>query len=470
LETKPKIGILFFTSGWFRDVGLQDSSFPLTGKVNTVAHAILARLSAFLDPVCSEVIFSAPEAIKAAEKIRNARVDGIIISPLLWCEDQIIRAALKQLNGIPILVCTFFPERSLPDRLDFHDMLLGSGSVGSLQISGVLKREGLRFQSVSGYYLDDGLYGKIRDHCRAFLILGQRGKITCGVLPFRCEHMSATFVDEFALRSLYGIELKYLELHRLREGAQKISIVEIDKFENLLKTEGWAVSVDRKDFIEGIRYALAMERIMAEEGISILAMNDIIEEMHRSFGLRPCLTNPRLSGSGVVVAMEADIPAGTAMYFLRLFTGESPFYTEIFSADLEKNALLMGHAGYHDSTNHDPEYQVAVVPDIEYVNSDPFSGACTYFKYKPGPVTAVNCVYTGAKLKMTAFEGNSLPGPPILEGNCHLFCQLELPVEDFYNRTIQSGVSQHWIVVPGQWAKKLKTFCEWLNIEYFSLV
>ncbi|GAI40926.1 unnamed protein product, partial [marine sediment metagenome] len=35
--------------------------------------------------------------------------------------------------------------------------------------------------------------------------------------------MSTTYVDEFSLRKLYGIELRYLELHRFREEAKKIT-------------------------------------------------------------------------------------------------------------------------------------------------------------------------------------------------------------------------------------------------------
>ena len=44
-----------------------------------------------------------------------------------------------------------------------------------------------------------------------------------------------------------------------------------------------------------------------------LAMNDVIPQMHASFGLRPCLCNPRLSAAGAVIAMEADVAAAAGM-------------------------------------------------------------------------------------------------------------------------------------------------------------
>ena len=469
MSVKPKIGILFLTSGWFRDVGLQTSSSHLTEEVDEIAKEIVQRLSRFLVPVCKGVLFSENEAKNAAEEIRTANVDGIIVAPLMWCEDQILRAALKVIPNLPLIVCTFFPSEGLSEFVSYHEMIKGSGLVGNLQMSGLLKREGYLYQSVSGYHRDPEVYEEIKEHCFALAISRNLKNVRCGVLPFRCEAMSTTYIDEFAIRKLYGIELKYLELQRFREEAQKVPHDEINQFKKLIKDEGQVVEVDQKNLTEGIKYAIALEKIISEERISIFVMNDIIDEMHVCFGLRPCLTNPRLSASGVVVTMEADIAAGIAMYILRLFTGKSPFYAELYTADLEKNAFLMGHPGYHDSINHDEKYPVKIVPDVEYENSDPFSGACTFFKYKPGPVTVVNSVYNGKKLRWTVFEGYSLQGPPKMEGSSHLFCKIETPIKKFCNRAIQIGVSQHWIVVPGHFMKNLERLCTWLNIEYCTV-
>jgi len=198
-------------------------------------------------------------------------------------------------------------------------------------------------------------------------------------------------------------------------------------------------------------------------------MNDVIDEMHAQLGLRPCLFNPHMSNSGVIVVMEADIAAGVAMRTLRLFTGQSPFYTEIFTADLENNSLLMGHAGYHDPINRDPDQPLQIIPDVEYENSDTFTGAAIYFKYRPGPVTVINSVYTGVKLRWSVFEGESLPGPMKMDGNCHLFCSTELPAAALYGRMLDAGVSQHFVIVPGHIKGSLKTLCGWLDIDFLDL-
>jgi L-arabinose isomerase len=463
------MGIILMTSGWFRDVGLQTDSSSLTGDVDRIAKEILQALSPFLEPVYRGVIYTETEAIQAGEEIRVAGVDGLIVAPLMWCEDQILSAALRVLPPLPVLACLFFPYEDLPDYVGYHEMLKGSGLVGVLQMSGMLSREGHRYASVSGYYRDPEIYDEIRDHCLAIGICRDLKEVRCGVLPFPCDQMSTTYVDEFSLRTLYGVELKYLELQRFKEAANRIGGDEIDRFRTEIEDAGIEIEVDQKNLSEGIKYALAMEKVISEERIRILAMNDIIDEMHACFGLRPSLTNRRLSDSGVVVSMEADIAAGIAMYILRQFTGEAPLYSELYTADLRTNALLMGHAGYHDNVNGDKDQPVKIVSDVEYENSDRFTGACTYFKYRPGPVTVVNSVYTGEKLRWTVFEGESLTGPPKMEGACHVFCKPKPDVKVLCDRAVQLGVSQHWIVVPGHIMKRLETLCRWLNIDYCAI-
>jgi L-fucose isomerase-like protein len=338
--------------------------------------------------------------------------------------------------------------------------------VCTLQLSGMLKRERRRFHAVAGPLGEELTYQRIGGWARAMAVARRLRSLRVGVLPFRCDQMSTTYVDEFELRRLYGVELVYLELERVRRAAAELGPAELEEFRRGLEEGGARVRVDRRNLEEGIRYALALEK--AAEGLDVLAMNDVIPEMHASFGLRPCLSNPRLS-QAAVVAMEADVAAGLAMQALRLATGERPFYTEVFGADYPADALLLGHAGYHDQANADPAHPVEIVPDVEYENSDRFTGAVSFFKYRPGPVTLVNSVWDGESLKWVGLEGESLKGPPKMDGNSHLLCGLKVPVAAFYRRSVESGVSQHWIVVHGHRLAELESLCQTTGIRLLSL-
>jgi L-arabinose isomerase len=462
---KPRIGILLVTSGWFREVGLQDPSGDTTARVEAIARGTIRRLESFLEPVYSGVSYSVEEARRAGGKIRQADVDGLILSPLMWCEDQIVRAALQGLKGLPLVLWTFSPSASLPQFVPFQSMIQGSGAVCTLQLSGMLRREGYRYRSIVGHAGDEQLWQEIEHSTRAMAVARSLNGLRVGVLPFCCDQMSTIYVDEFELRTRYGVELRYLELERFRKTAQEMTAEQIAGMRGEIEASGQKIRVDERSLTEGIKYALAMEQLMQEEDLRVLAMNDVSQEMHDSFGLRPCLANPRLSAVGAVVSMEVDIAAGVCMYILRRYTGQSPFYTETFSVDYRANALLLGHAGYHDTANADPDVPVEIVPDVEYENSDRFSGAVSFFKYRSGPVTVVNSVWDGQKLKWVLVEGQSVAGPAKMDGNSHLFCALDVPVREFFRRSVESGVSQHWIVISGKHGDALSGLCEQLDIR-----
>ncbi len=466
MEYKPKIGVLLITSGWFRNVGLQSDLSSFSIEVEKIGREIVEQISEFSDPVYSGVLFSEAAASKSADEIINTGVDGLIISPLMWCEDQILRAALKKLPALPIILCTFIPYTTLPEFLNYSEMLKGSGTVGTLQSSGFLKREGYDYQAVTGYYKDSKVYEIIKDYCNAFKVRKLLQTAICGVLPFPCNQMSTTYVDEFIIRKLYGVEYKYLEISRLFKEAQESTQNEIDEFKRTIKEKGYIIEVDDRNLNEGIKYALSMEKIVNAENINIFCINDIIEEMHTVTGLRPSLYNHRMSESGVVVAMEADISGGIGMYILKMFTGETPLFTEVLTADLEKNSLVLGHAGYHEAVNYDDNYPVRIVPDVEYKTTGRFSGAVSCIKYKPGDVTLVNCIYDGNRLRFTVFEGESVECAPKLEDTNHLFCRLNLPVVDFFNNVLKLGVSQHFLVIPGKYCDRLERLCQFVDIEF----
>ena len=129
MDYKPKIGILLITSGWFRDIGLQSDESSFSVEVEKIGKEIVSQLSDFIDPVYSGVLFSVISAKEAAKEIKEAGVDGLIVSPLMWCEDKILRTTLKELPALPLILCTFLPYTTLPEYLNYGEMLKGSGTV-----------------------------------------------------------------------------------------------------------------------------------------------------------------------------------------------------------------------------------------------------------------------------------------------------------------------------------------------------
>jgi hypothetical protein len=112
---------------------------------------------------------------------------------------------------------------------------------------------------------------------------------------------------------------------------------------------------------------------------------------------------------------------------------------------------------------------VRVIRDVEYENSDPFTGAVSFFKYRPGPVTAVNSVWDGKGLQWCCCEGESLPGPLKLEGNSHVVFRPNVSVRDFFRNVVDIGVSQHWVFVPGLRGAEVEALCGVLGVRFLRV-
>ena len=92
----------------------------------------------------------------------------------------------------------------------------------------------------------------IKDYCNALKVKKKLQNAICGVLPFPSNQMSTTYVDEFNIRRLYGVEYKYLEISRLYQTAQKSSPDEIEDFKKSITENGYKVEIDERNLMKGL--------------------------------------------------------------------------------------------------------------------------------------------------------------------------------------------------------------------------
>ncbi len=463
MTTKPRIGALLLASGWMRDVGLEGEGSTLVRRVEEAAREIRTRLAAVAEVVAPPVAGSAADAARAAAAVRDAGCDCALVAPLVWCEDQVLRTAVHGLDGVPVVLGTLLPRPDLHPRARFEDMLAGSGVVGTLQASGMLVRDGVAYAALAGWRGDPAVYDAIVVQARAAASArGLRGA-RIGLLPHRCEQMSVTWVDGDGLRGRYGVELVRVEAGRLADAAGRAAARETADLRARLEAAGFVVRTDEASLEQGLRAALGLGVVAAEERLAAIALNDLAPSVHETLGLRPCLSDPTLCDRGVVVAMEADVAACLAMAGLRRLCGAAPFYTEIFNAGLADGCLLMGHAGWHDPAVRDPASPASIVPDEEYRNTDRLAGAAMWFKAAPGPVTAVNAVWRDGRLHGPCSRARASRGRRAWTGNCHLVFRAMEPVAALLDRLVARGVSQHWVVVPGRRTAEVEAMARWME-------
>jgi L-arabinose isomerase len=443
----PKVGLLLFTAEWFIKIGASQGAFSqLPLLLESDATRIVQALGAALDVVFPGIITTQQQVAGAVKQFEREEVDAVVVCYITWGEDRLIIDLLQQMPTVPVLVWCYAPFRQLPGTMTMTDLFRGCGPVGAVQASAPLKRMGRRFGFAFGSDENPATLQKIVAYCKAAKTIKGLRRMTIGVLPYRCDVMTGTYVDEFRLKKELGPELKYISTFDYRTLCEQIPAERVAVFIQELRAAFRVSSAVTEIGMErAARASLGLVEVAQKYNLDAIAIEDVGEELHRMIGVRPCLCAPELF-SRVVVSMEADVGASVALWILRELTGKAPMYTEIFTYDEQDNGLLMGHAGIHDLRLVEKPEDVLIEPDGEYLESEPDS-AWMRFRAKGGPVTLLSIFCDIERFKLVISSGVAVPGDIKLLGSPHIYVKISTPLAEFFEKSIRTGMTQHWAVV-----------------------
>jgi L-arabinose isomerase len=401
---------------------------------------------------------------QAIARFRRQDVDAVVACQITWGEDRLIIEAAQKLPAVPLLLWCYSPFQLLPEQMTMRDLFRASGPVGALQASGPLKRLGKPFGFAFGSYADPNAIAKIVAFGKAAKVARDLKAARIGVLPYRCPQMTGTYVDEFRLKKEIGPELEYISVREYWDRCQEIPERDVRSFvADLEATYPVSPSTTEAGLVRGARASLGLARVAAEYGLDAIALEDLNEELHRVIGLRPCLYVPELF-ERAVVSMEAEVGGAVALLILRGLAHKPPMYTEVFTYDAEENCILAGHAGIHDIRLAASAGDVTIEPDGEYVESEPDS-AWMRFRAKGGQVTLLSVFCDVERFKMVISSGEALGGQPKLLGSPHIYVRLDESLEEFFERSIRTGMTQHWAIVHDDIAQELLALADILGLD-----
>jgi len=466
---KPKIGILLLTAEWFTQVGATQGTFgKLPESLTQDAARIEAILSESLDVVNPGVLASITQVHEACDRFKHEAVDAVVITYITWGEDRSILEAIQLLQNFPFLLWAYVPFSTLPDPLSMPEMLRMSGPVGALQASGPLKRLGIRFSTAFGSCDNPSTKRQIVSFAKAAKAVKNLRKVRIGMLPYRCDQMTGTYVDEFRLRHELGPELIYISTYDYLNLCEAIPTEIVNNFVQELKsTHPGSPNLTSRGLERAARASLGVAELTIQKNLDALAIEDVGEELHRMVGLRPCLSVPALF-ERTVVSMEAEVGGAVAMLILRLLSGLPVMYTEVFTVDETANNLLLGHAGLQDARLAETPADVLLEPDGEYLENEPDS-AWMSFRARGGAVTLLSVFCDKERFKLVIAQGEALPGPRCLLGSPHALVRIATPLPEFFHKALTTGMTQHFALVHANLIPELLLLAEILNLDQVTL-
>lgn len=419
-----------------------------------------------------DVVYPGPvankeDALRAAERFRKEGVQLLLVVSLFWSGDKALLALLRALPGIPILYWCYTPEPALPDHMGMADLYRRSGAVGAMQNSAPLKKMGVDFGFLFGSPADAQLNRDIADYARAYEVLFALNGLKIGQVGGRYEDMTGTYVDEFLLLSRFGIDLVHITPSMVMDAAKEIPNGDVEDYIRALKSQYPVRGVTDEGLYRAARVSMATVKAAVDRGVCALAVEDFNAEIRRTFQTRPHLWVPGLRERGMVVAMESDAISALCLWISRHLGETTPMYTEIFTFDTERNALLMGHAAMLD-----PQLAKAgsgvLIRDAEMDGIDESEGAWLHFRGRTGPVVVNSLFGAGGDYTAAMFQGESIENE-VLDIHPNILVRMRQPLREVFEALMRRGMTQHYAVSYDDISARWRKFCEIAHIDLMEI-
>jgi len=456
-----RVGFLGLAARWFWDTTMSD--VHVTEETESRIKEIEAILATSCQVVSAGLVTTEESAESAAAKFKEANIDALVACCVMWSEDQPLLRVLEQLRDTPLLVWCWTPGTSLPENLTALELMKWSGPVGAQQISGALRRSGRKFRFVLGNHNEKETITEIQEFLTAVAVVRSLRHARIGLLPYRYDVMTNTWVDEFHLMNRVGIDVIYISVSQLASSAASVKDGEVKSYVDELQGIRVLPQVSSKGLQEAARVSLGLAKMVKDQRLDALSIGDCNDELHAVLKCRPCLYLPSVFERGVVVGSEGDLMGILAQLTLARLSGQPTLFTEIFTYDEQQDQILVGHAGMHDIRLAENRSAVTITPDYEYPKEE--AGVWMSFSVKPGPVTLLSIASDRKRFHFVATKGEALPARGRLQGYPNALVRLDMPVKSFFEATTTVGTTQHWALVPGDLRSRISKLAYVLDAE-----
>lgn len=468
---KPSIGVLLLTTPRFRNLGEGTEHGCFYKRKEKAASRLLSHMD-FARVIFPGVVYTREELKNAMELFSAEQPDMIFAMFLSWSDDFAWIRFLRDMPPIPLLFATIveeaagFSDSFTEDR--FVDFLAAGGLVGSLEASGSAGRfRRPMMRTVIGSL--SHVMEETRHFSRAAAMRRQLRQTAFGLLPSYNEVMWATYVDPYALFMNAGPELHFLSVSALEDEISALSDDEVQAAAaSILEQYPNDGTIQMDKMLASVAASLAMEHLARKSGVELLVLNDVDTALLTRIGLRPGFS-PCPGTDDVMVVPEGDIGGGMACYILNRLSGCHVNFIEPFYINRSDDTFTVGHAGPHDYTN--PGGKTIISLDTRFAKSSyRYAGApFAWHVISPGEKTMVHISQHNGSFKMAAAVVDALECSHFLAGYSHGILQSRIPAEEFFDKLLNYGVTQHYALANGNWLKELSMTAELLGFEYLEI-
>jgi L-fucose isomerase-like protein len=170
------------------------------------------------------------------------------------------------------------------------------------------------------------------------------------------------------------------------------------------------------------------------------------------------LSNERLASS-----CEADVNGAITQLILQWLSGAPAFSTDLVTADIQADEIVLWHCGQAPLAMADPQVQPRAA-----VHSNRGLPLLMDFPLKPGKVTFARLSQTHTGLQLVVAAGEMLSAQPSFTGTSGVV-RMRHPAQDVLNTLLSEGLEHHLSVVYGEHLPALYKLAQMLDLPVIEL-
>lgn len=460
---RPRIGLVTVRFTLFD--AQMGPDFP--ARMDAHAARSEAALRVFADVVAPPLIESEADAVAAAARLRDERLDAVVFAPAMAAPPSYAATALADVEA-PIVIWNAPAIRRLPDDLHQDEATVHSTSVGAVMFGNVLVRDGRPAPVVTAGHDDaDGL-ATLERTVRAVAAAGSlRGSTLLRVgdpIPGYLD-VEATTTELARL----GVTERAVELEDWERLVAAVPDLEAERALAEVRDDPSARWTGGGG--PGAAHSAAVAVALARAADQCGAVGGTVNchgpwfRTSEIVGLPACLAVVREAVAGRPFSCTGDQPTAIVLLLAKRMAGAA-LYCECYTPELETGLVLVAAGGEGDPAWADPDVPMALEANDHYPGTRG-QGTSVAFGLRRGPATLLSLSPTSSGWVLAWAPGaieetryRDMRGPN------GMFRFDSGPGHEAISRWISSGATHHNALAPGRLDLEVPVLAAALGIDH----